>query len=518
MRFLYIFFCVNLLFTFNVFGNNTEEPQLKSVLHHLSLNEQLLAQYSVEQIYNQNQFFLLWDERKLEDLIDSIQSSESHGLTPSDYHLTNLTTNNLSQADRDVLATDAYLSLAGHLLSGKLDPISIEPTWTAKGREQDLVSYLSSALQNGSIKASLEQLAPQQPRYEILKAALLHYRNIAADGGWGIVAFGELLKPGEYSPHVSQLRERLRATGDIDQLMEISDFYDESLVEAVKQFQRRANLEPDGVVGPATLQELNRTPQDRVDQLRVNLERWRWLPEDFGEKHLRVNIADYQLEIYEDRAATEVYDVVIGKTYRKTPIFSASMSYIVLNPWWVIPPKLARLDILPKFKKDPDIIDAFGYQVLDKDGNLAVHSDINWHQYSASNFPFRLRQKPGVNNALGQVKFMFPNPHDVYLHDTPTRSLFGKVRRDFSSGCIRVKNPIDLVEWVLADNPEWTRTKINRALDRAKEISITLKKRIPVHLLYWTVVVDDLSQGVRFIDDVYDRDETVLKALNISKH
>lgn len=474
----------------------------------------LYAKASVERLYREKQGALQWTDKSIQALIGAIETSSGHGLNPEDYHLNALQTPSSDKIEQDILATDAYLTLAGHLLGGKLNPVSLEPTWTAQGREKDLVSYLAENLTQENIAQSLETLAPQQPRYHIMQKALQKYLAISALGGWPTVPEGPILKPGMESSRIPALRYRLALTEDVKADDNSSAIYDESLAEAVKKFQQRANLEPDGIIGPATLREINRTPQDRINQIRVNLERWRWLPEDLGEKHIRVNIADYRLEAHEGNEISEVFDVVVGKTYRKTPVFSASMTYLVFNPWWDTPLKIARQDLLPKFQKNPALVQELGYQVLNKDRKVIDSSTINWNQYSASNFPFYIRQKPGDKNALGHVKFIFPNEHNVYLHDTSSRELFSKTRRDFSSGCIRVKNPMELAEWVLKTNQDWPRSKIDEELATGKEKRVTLKKPVMVHLLYWTVVVNDVTKDIRFIEDIYDRDSNVLAKLD----
>ncbi len=488
---------------------------IKTDLANLQNQQALLAIHSTPRLYAENNYSLAWQETQIDQLISAIENSQSHGLTPGDYHQQLLTSGSLQSDQRDIVATDAYLALAGHLLGGKLNPVAIEPTWTAHRREKDLVAHLQQALASNQVELSLEALAPSQPRYQILKQALAHYRAIEADGGWNSIDEGNLLKPGTTDARVMQLRQRLIASGDLTAEPDIDEaYYDEALVAAVKQFQRRANLEPDGIIGPATLRKLNRSPRDRVNQIRVNLERWRWLPEDLGYKHLRVNIANYELEAHEGAAISRVHNVVVGKTYRQTPIFSSSMSFVVVNPWWEVPHKLARIDILPKFQNDPAYFEKMGFQVLDPRGNLLSNREISWKSLSASNFPYRLRQQPGPSNALGQVKFMFPNEHNVYLHDTPSRDLYSKTRRDFSSGCIRVKDPIDLLEWVLEENTDWSRTRIESSLSTTLDARINLKQKIPVHLLYWTVVTDDETDSIRFVEDIYNRDERVLSALD----
>lgn len=472
-----------------------------------------LAPASTQRFYREYGLQPHWNKGNLESLNRAIAASARHGLIAAEYHQEALR-RTTSREERDVLATDAYLALSGHLLGGKLNPVSIEPTWTAKGRERDLVAHLHQALQGETIPESLASLAPQQPRYHVLLEALERYRQALARGGWEPIPAGPLLKPGSRSERVIALRHRLAVVEDTLYAQSDENVYDQALVEAVKRFQYRANLEPDGIVGPDTLAKLNLSPRDLIDKLRVNLERWRWLPDDLGRKHIRVNIADYHLETHEGDDIRAVHDVVVGRTYRQTPIFSATMSYLVLNPWWETPVKLARKDLLPKFQQDPAVVKTLGYQILDSQGNVQNPSDLNWNEYTDKRFPFRVRQQPGPMNALGQVKFMFPNSHDVYLHDTPTRDLFSKTRRDFSSGCIRVRNPIDLVEWVIGPSTQWSREKLDAVLSSGKETTIRLAEKIPVHLLYWTVVVDDSNGDIRFIADIYQRDQRVLDALN----
>jgi murein L,D-transpeptidase YcbB/YkuD len=318
-------------------------------MERLSLN----APQSVARLYGP-QPQAQWSRDHYQQLLEAVEASAADGLNPDDYHRRVLVAGGTSAAQRDVLASDAYLSLAAHLLTGKLDPVSIEVDWTAMGRQRDLVAHLQQALVRGNIAASLNELLPQQPRYHVLKAALQRYRQFDDSGNWPQLSDGPLLKPGTRSPRIKQLRARLQRSGDLplnDESAE-AELYGAGLVIALKRFQQRANLEPDGIVGPTTVRELNRRPRDRIDQLRVNLERWRWLPDDLGERHIRVNIADYQLEVHQGSDITAAHDVVVGRAYRQTPVFSAMMSYLVFNPWWETPAKLAKNDILPKFQAE----------------------------------------------------------------------------------------------------------------------------------------------------------------------
>ena len=470
----------------------------------------LYSKASVAKLYKEHTSSKVWNKEAIKELVVTIENSSSHGLIPQDYHLDALQKNNIAEVNYDILASDAFLTLADHLLNGKIDPVSLQPIWTEQHKQKDLVDYLVENLKTNNIQNSLEDLAPSQPQYTSLKNALQKYISIQKSGGWTAVPNSNLLKPGQNSEHIPALRSRLIATGDLDPSRSESTLFDEVLVEAVKKYQTRVNLEPDGIVGPATFKQLNQSPLNRINQLIVNLERWRWLPDDLGERHIRINIADYQLEAHEGSDIYKIHDIVVGRTNRQTPIFSANIDYIVLNPWWDAPSLLAKLDLLPKFQNNPNIIQKLGYQILDKEGVLVDATTINWEDYSTSYFPFKIRQEPGINNAMGQVKFIFPNEYDVYMHDTPAKELFNKTRRDFSSGCIRVKNPIALLEWVLHANLDWSRTRIDAQLKTGKETRINLNKKIPVYLLYWTAVIDDITGDVYFIDDIYDRDTKVL--------
>ncbi|BDW99702.1 L,D-transpeptidase family protein [Maricaulis maris] len=454
-----------------------------------------------------------------EALREAVRGAAAHGLDPADYHLAALEAIDPRMADQqaDELATDAYLTLAAHLLSGRLDPVAIEPDWTAARRGRDLAAYLQGALSSGAIEESLEALAPAQPGYAALQGALAHYRELAEAGGWPQIDAGPTLRPGERGPRIAQLRARLVATGDVAPAEEGQDIevYDDALEAAVRLFQRRASLDSDGVVGARSLIQLNLTAADRVDQLEANLERWRWLPEDMGRRHIRVNIADFSLEARADGVVERRHDVIVGRLFRRTPVFTGSMSYLVVNPWWETPPSLAVRDKLPAFRADPSAVERLGFQVIDRSGAIVDPATINWAETPASGFPYRLRQAPGPLNALGEIKFMFPNPHNVYLHDTPTRGLFAQTRRDFSSGCVRVADPLALAQWVLQETPDWTPARLSQVAATDNETRVQLARSVPVHILYFTAVPDETT-GVRFVDDIYERDGNLIAAMEMA--
>ena len=292
-----------------------------------------------------------------ETLITAIEGVAAHGLNPEDYHLSDLRERGTTGDDMAIYALDAWMSAASHMAFGKISPTSVEPDWTAKGRQADLVAHLLEALEAGTLSTSLDSLAPQHSAYQTLKEDLA--QRLAQPPRTDVaIATGETLKLGMSGSRVKALQERLgiEPTGDFDQQTE----------EAVISFQQEAGLEDDGLVGRATIRALNRGDAAIRDQLRVNLERWRWLPDDLGRRHVRVNIADFSVQAWKDGAIERVHGAIVGKIYRKTPVFSDRISYIVLNPWWETPPSLALRDKLPLFKRDPAAVQRLGFQVLDR--------------------------------------------------------------------------------------------------------------------------------------------------------
>ena len=279
----------------------------------------------------------------------------------------------------------------------------------------------------------------------------------------------------------------------------------------------QCNLEPDGILGPQTLQALNISAEQRHRQIAVNMERWRWLPQDLGDPYILVNIAGFNLDVVDREIPVLNMRVVAGKTYRKTPVFSDKITYLVVNPYWGIPDAIARKDILPKIKKDPNFLTNQKIRVFEGQGagtREIDHHAVDWNAVTAANFPYRFKQDPGPLNALGRIKFMFPNQFNVYLHDTPAKELFGKARRDFSSGCIRVERPVELAEYLLRSHPDWPVEKIRSTLTDSDYTAQTVKLPVPVniHILYWTVWVAS-DDRIHFGTDIYERDAALNAAL-----
>jgi murein L,D-transpeptidase YcbB/YkuD len=465
-------------------------------------------------------------------LVQSICQADEDGLNPEAYHLRIIeelmadiasasSTNELTQpeklADLDLLLTDAFLLFASHLSNGRVNPETIRSEWFIKSRRVDLVEALQSALQQGETEAVLSELRPQHAGYAALKRALAHYRRHMALGGWVYTPEGPNLKRGDRDDRVSILRARLNApVSALDSTENDSAFFDAALEQAVLRFQMHHGLNVDGIVGPATLAALNVPVENRVQQIKINLERWRWLPQDFGNRYVLVNIADFHLDIIENDEILSTMRVIVGKEYRRTPVFTGTMTYLELNPYWHIPPRIAREDILPQIRKDPEYLSRHKIRIFENWNAEALELDprsIEWSQVTPTGFSFKLVQEPSPSNALGRVKFMFPNKFSVYLHDTPARDLFNQTKRSFSSGCIRVEKPIELAEYLLKYHPNWTRKELEEAIEAGKTQIVRLPNPIPVQIIYMTAWVDQDGGTVHFRDDIYERDKPVYEAL-----
>jgi murein L,D-transpeptidase YcbB/YkuD len=400
--------------------------------------------------------------------------------------------------DLDAELTYTYLSLATHLATGRLQPEKLNVEWYTKPRNVDLDARLGTALNAdspGEIVKVLRSYNPPYPEYERLRKALVDYRGIAGRGGWGTVPPGPALQTGDRGPRVAALRTRLAGSGDLPAAapgQPVPDTFDAALAAAVSRFQRRHGLEVTGKVDADTLEELNVPVQDRLRQIQVNMERWRWMPGSLGDPYILVNVPEFKLDVVEAGRPALTMRVVVGKTQSRTPAFSDKMTYIELNPDWNIPADIARNEILPKLAADP------GY--------------LERHDMERVPGADRLRQRAGKDNPLGQIKFMFPNQFDVYLHDTPADHLFDRAERDFSHGCIRLEKPLELAAWLLKGDPKWTPESIQAAIDSGEHKTITLPRPLPVHIVYHTAFVDP-DGTVELRRDIYGHDAELERAL-----
>ena len=460
----------------------------------------------------------LWTRSdRVQELLDALADAPRHGLNPDDYHYARLRVLREDPgpvpATLDILLTDALARYAYHLRFGKANPQQLDPHWNYSRalQTQDPARWMYDAIVGQGITAALDGLRPHTPTYTALQGALAQYRAIADAGGWRPVAAGESLKPGMRDTRVTAVRERLAVTvAGVSAVTPGSTLFDAELERAVRDFQRRHGLTEDGIVGKQTLAALNVTAAARVATLRVNLERIRWIFRDIEDELLVVNIAAFQAAYLRRGEIRWRARAVVGRPYRQTPIFKARMTHVITNPTWTVPPTILRKDVLPAMARDPAYLQSRHLRVYDRAGKAVDPGTIDWQRTLRDGFPYVLRQDPGPHNALGRIKFMFPNPHLVYLHDTPSRELFARAERTFSSGCIRVERPFDLAALLLRDAPAWQPEKI---AGETRPRRFNLDHAVTVMLLYLTAFAG-VDGEVQFRRDVYARDPAVLRALD----
>lgn len=473
-----------------------------------------------QQLYERNSYLPAWTRQQtISELSTAIRQAWREGMSPPDYHQTQVQglldgTLDLGVSARDLLLTDSLVRLTYHYALGKVVPQDHVATWNFERAlpRVDPVAWLGEVIGDGGITSGLDRLKPGQPGYQLLVAALARYRDIAASGGWEPVTEGATLRPGDSGPRVAQLRLRLLAEGDLREA-ESADphYFDPDLERAVMRFQRRHRLDVDGIVGRQTLAALNVPVEQRIGQIRVNLERSRVL-QDIPSTALLVDIAGFEVSLLRNNQRLFLGRAQVGRPYRSTPVFHDLITYIEFNPTWTVPPSILKKDVLPAIKSDPDYLNKRNMQVLTMAGEVVDPGSVDWQLYPQTGFPYMIRQQPGPDNALGRVKIMFPNEHFIYLHDTPSRELFNRSERTFSSGCIRVEDIEQLVELLLDDPERWNRAAIDRAIDSRQSRRVSLRTPFPVYLVYWTIQVQPDGE-VHFKLDPYKRDAIMLEAL-----
>ena len=455
-------------------------------------------------------------------LLDLVEASPSHGLDPSDYHADALRKfqadaylDPASVADRDLLWSDALVRLVYHLHFGKTNPRDLYADWSFSRTlgGTDPVKALGALISSSNLREAVEGYAPRLPLYAYLRAALAQLQSIEKAGGWGSVPAGVTLKPGMHDVRVQALRERLAAGGDLRSAADSEpQLFDATLEAAVKQFQMRHGLDPDGAVGRSTLQALNVPVAQRIDQVRVNLERLRWVAQDLKRDYLLVDIAGFSARLYLEGEVAWSSRVVVGRRYRNTPAFRAVLRSIVLNPTWTVPPTVLREDIVPRVIADRSYLDAHHMHVVDGAGREIDSSMIDWRRYRNRTFPYRIVQDPGPTNPLGALKFDMPNRYRVYLHDTPAKQLFERTERAFSSGCIRLETPRELAVLLLDDPEQWSETALSAVIATGETRVLPMKRHVPVAALYLTAEGD--QAGVTYFrPDLYGEDAQVAAAL-----
>ncbi len=539
---LFLLLSPALLWAFEPTFQTTVQDQLRIKLENVQPESDLVIRGenlpSVEEIfpfYSDRKFRAIWSSGGIVkelayELRFEIRQAKFDGLNPDDYHLklieaffstfesnkvNNIVNNPADLVDFDLLLSDAFFKLSSHLERGKVDPSQLKSTWeiSQKPQKVDYTVLLATAIKEGEIRRNLESLYPNFTIYkrgrEVIRT--LEERRKSDTLNWETVKSGKLIKVGERNNSIPTIRKRLQFWGHLGNYEpEDPKLYDSIMFSGVVEFQKKNGMETDGILGENTFSAINDSPSDLIDRASVNLERLRWLPDTLKDGEIiLVNIANYRLDYIENRDTLFSSKVIVGEQYHATPIFSAPMSYLVFSPYWNIPRSIARREIIPAIRKNKNYIQEKNLQVMTYSGKSVDPNTVDW---SAKPFPYMIRQAPGGSNSLGNVKFMFPNKHSVYIHDTPARSLFERENRALSHGCIRVQNPAELAGILLRDRSEWTPERIQEAMNRDSELIVNLDRKIPVVLLYLTFWADSKGQAY-FRQDIYNRDEEILKLL-----
>ena len=463
-------------------------------------------------------------------LIEGFRNAGKKGLDPEDYdasrwekriHDLQGPSNGLAVARFDVALTVCTMRYVSDLRIGRINPQHFNFGLSVEGKKYDLAQFLHDRiLTTSDVQAVLDEVEPPFAAYRRTEQALAHYIELArADDGQKLPVVTKPIEPGQPYQGVPRLASFLRLVGDLPADATPpgdAQTYSGPLVDAVKRFQRRHGLDADGRLGPSTIKQLNVPIKHRVRQLQLTLERWRWLPAEFSAPPIIVNIPDFRLRaVDENNNVVMDMRVVVGKAMRtQTPVFTREMTYVVLRPYWNVPPSILRGEIVPAIQRDRSYIARRNYEVTTQGGKVVTSGQISDEvlaQLSAGELA--VRQKPGAANALGLLKLIFPNEHNVYLHSTPSSALFSRSRRDFSHGCIRVEKPAELAAWALRNNPGWTLERVQQGMQNGKDdVTVNLAKRVPVFIVYGTALAYENGE-VHFSDDIYGHDDKLAAAL-----
>ncbi|MEP1209299.1 MAG: L,D-transpeptidase family protein [Rhizobiaceae bacterium] len=453
-----------------------------------------------------------------EQTIFQLLTAYKDGLEANDYNGNALfsqleTSGNQELAKFEMDLSQAAVKYGQHLRSGRVQPNTINRELVIYPEQLTANKMLSQLASSADPAKTLSELPPQTARYSRLRNHLVALKLQEASGGWVSIPEGKTLKPDMEDERMEVLRQRLVQSGDLKSGAHQGTIYDGELVEAVKRFQGRMGLEIDGIIGPTTLSQLNITIQERIAMVALNLERRRWMQADFGNPYVFVNLADQVLKLVKDGKTIHAELTQVGQPYHRTPVFADEMEYLEFNPYWNVPYSIATKEYLPKLQQNPFYLQKQKIRVL-RNGKRVNPGAVPWYAFSRSNFPVRLRQDPHDKNALGRVKFMFPNKFNVYIHDTPSKSKFSKDSRYFSHGCVRLRSPMDFAEKLLAAQGV-SRTKIDNIVASKKRTVVRLKQKVPVHITYLTAWVNK-DGSAHYRRDIYGRDKILAKALKPS--
>ena len=520
----------------------TTEQQLAWIMEPIILGERftsdntpIISANLVSRLYQLRQFQPLWtDKHYATSMLDILKMADDEGLDKDDYHYSRLLALQ-DQLDRnawqdkglralfDVLLTDGLISYSVHMLNGKINPSMLDKTWNYDGTHIDFditIRQLEDNIRSQTVAQAIAELAPKIEPYQALKYHLARYRDLANRYPFEAIPYTDLIKPGADEPALASslgaINERLTQLGyDTTRATELNGtyqpLYDDILETAIRQFQADHSLKSDGIIGKRTMAALNVPYRTRVEQIRVNLERARWLSANLKKDFLVVNLAGYELQLFKDNVLDWRTDIIIGKIDTQTPLFKSQLKYLVINPTWTVPRSINK-EIIEHVKKTPDYLRKKHFILVDSSGEPANTENIDWQTLDENQFPYWFVQQAGVENTLGQVKFIFPNQYAIYLHDTPSKNLFNHIDRAFSHGCIRVKEPLILAERLLNTRPDWQTSTLYDKLASGATEKLFLKEPLDILIMYWTVTS---HQGkLRFYNDVYQRDPILINALN----
>jgi murein L,D-transpeptidase YcbB/YkuD len=460
------------------------------------------------QVYTLRQFrpAFISDGRPTSDVdtvLRTLANAGNEGLKPEDFAVN---ADVIQKNDDELQLTYSLTRYVSQLCFGRIDPKELDADWPPTQKACDIPKLVNDALEQGSVEKLADQLSPRIPEYQGLRTALQRYREIANAGGWQTHPLPP--KGKKQVINAAVLAPHLTATGDLAGSNNEQSVSEAAVKEALRKFQTRHGLEASGVPDAKTIAALNIPVDQRIAQIEINMDRMRWIGERFEPHHIRVNIPEFHLSVHENEQVPLEMRVIVGSRENTTPILDGRMEYLVFSPYWNIPLSIATKELVPKIRKDPNFLRKEEMEVVRVSGDKVQTVDpskIDWDAIGEGS-EYQLRQRPGSQNALGLVKFIFPNRYNVYLHDTPGDNLFDRLTRTLSHGCIRVEKPSELAAYVLRDQPEWTFERIEEAMHAEKEKRVSLKTAIPVHLLYWTAWAD-ADGTVNFREDVYGYDE-----------
>ena len=469
------------------------------------LNDSLLDK-DTKKIYALNNYQSFWNKEKAEKFLQILNESESEGLNPDDYRIefTN------DPVLNEINLTKTLIKYCKDLYVGRVNPKEIFDTWNIPRKQNLPLNELAILLQEGDFSKISELCEPKFEQYKILKSFLKRYTKVKDK-------LGEIktnLKLGKKGKDVLRLKRILYVYGYYKNEENLeSDVFDEEVLEAVKLFQEKNNLQADGFVGLKTRNELNKPLDEKIKIIKLNMEKYRWLPETLPSERIEVNIPSFYLRYYKDDEEILSMKVVVGKNYEKdfrpTPVYFGKVTDVTINPYWYVPKTIAVKDILPKVKSNPWYLKSHGFKLL-YNGQELDPEKVNWYVYNKDNFPFSLVQKPNDKNSLGKIKISFTNPFGIYLHDTPQKNLFLREKRAYSSGCIRLEDPVKLASVILDKSEE----EILELIGRKKTVRLVPKRDIYVYILYFTAEAKD--DKITFYEDIYKFDSKILEKMENS--